>query len=412
MKVISIDRSRARRVSAAVADEPALPALALKDECAPASERVMGVTRTDGNEAREFSRSRGARRGGVVLLLAATLAAGTGVALGAEQVERDDQARPAPSPAPAAAPAPEMPAEPARPAPPALPAMPSKPAAATQAERDRDAKLEDAKRRLEQAAAEVAALSSEIASKAMQNMGSAFAGGPRRSIIGVQIDAAEGGNGAKVRDISPGGAAEAAGIKVGDTIVAVNGTTIKGGAREVVRMLREVEPDTTVNVRVMRDGKPKDFKVTARRFDARTFVYSTAPDVDFDFDFDPSRLPFGPFGPSSAISGGLGGMELTALTPQLARYFGTDKGLLVVRAPKSEVYKLQDGDVILNIDGRVPSSGSHVTRILRSYSAGETLTMHIMRERKAVDLQITLPDESRVRRTRAARIATSIDDEL
>jgi C-terminal processing protease CtpA/Prc len=379
-----------------------------------------------------FNRNRACTTGALALV-AATLAAS---AFGAEQVERED---PAP-PATAASPAPEVPAQPARPA---TPAGSAKSGSATQAERDReqaerdrdraaqdrdraerdkdraaqdrdraerDRKLEEAKRRLEKAAAEVAALSSEIASQAMQNMGPAFMVGSRRSIIGVQIDPAEGGEGAKVREVSPGGAAEAAGIKVGDTIVAVNGTTIKGGAREVVRMLRQVDPDTTVNVRVLRDGKPRDFKVTARRFDAREFAYRTAPDVpDFDFDFDPSRLPFGPFG-SSAISGGLGGMELTALTPQLARYFGTDKGLLVVRAPKSDDYKLQDGDVILNIDGRVPASGSQVTRILRSYSAGETLTMHIMRDRKAVDLQITLPDEGRARRTRAARIVMDRDD--
>jgi S1-C subfamily serine protease len=77
-----------------------------------------------------------------------------------------------------------------------------------------------------------------------------------------------------------------------------------------------------------------------------------------------------------------------------------------VRAPKSDIYKLQDGDVILNIDGRVPTSGSQVTRILRSYQSGETLTLHIMRERKAMDLQITLPDErERARRTRAARVS-------
>ncbi len=365
-----------------------------------------------------FNRNR-ARTTGAVALLAATLAAS---AFGAEQVERDDQAQPAP----AVPPAPEVSAQPA------LPAVPAQPGSnaqverdraraerdraqaernRTQAERARDAKLEEAKRRLEQAAAEVAALSSEIASQAMQNMGGVFASGPRRSIIGVQVDAADSGEGAKVREVSPGGAAEAAGIKVGDTIVAVNGTTVKGGAREVVRMLRQVEPDTSVNVRVLRDGKPKDFKVTARRFDVRTYAYSTAPDIDFDFDFDPSRIWSGPFGPSS-ISGGFGGMELTALTPQLARYFGTDKGLLVVRAPKSDVYKLQDGDVILNIDGRVPSSGSQVTRILRSYSAGETLTMRIMRDRKAVDLQITLPDESRARHTRAARIAMDDNDDI
>jgi C-terminal processing protease CtpA/Prc len=273
------------------------------------------------------------------------------------------------------------------------------------AEHDRDARLEEAKRRLEQAAAEVAALSSEMAAKAMENIGSAFVAGPRRSIIGVQLEAAENGAGAKVREVSPGGAAEAAGIHVGDVIVAVNGKPVKEGSREVARLLRAVEPDTSVELRVMRDGKPKDIKVTARRFDARTFAFHPGPDADFDFDFDPSNLPFGPFG-SSSISGGLGGMELTALTPQLARYFGTDKGLLVVRAPKSDVYKLQDGDVILNIDGRVPASGSQVTRILRSYQGGETLTLHIMRERKAMDLQITLPDErERARRTRAARVS-------
>jgi S1-C subfamily serine protease len=269
----------------------------------------------------------------------------------------------------------------------------------TNAERDRDARLEDAKKRLEKAAAEVAALSSQIATDAMQS----FSVGPRRSIIGVQLEQAESGAGARVREVSPGGAAEAAGIKAGDVIVAVNGVTIKEGAREVVRTLRKVEPESVVKIRVLRDGKPKEFTVTARPFDSHAFAFRTEPDLDFNFDFDPSMLPFGPFGGPSAVSSGLAGMQLTSLTPQLAKYFGTDKGLLVLRAPKDDVYKLQDGDVILNIDGRVPTSGSHVTRILRSYQPGETLTMRIMRDHKPMELQITLPaSESRGRATRAA----------
>jgi S1-C subfamily serine protease len=322
-----------------------------------------------------------------VSLLAATLVAGT--VMGAEPVEREDAAIPTPAP-----PAPE-----AAPAPPASPMdRMQEDRDRTQAQRDRDARLEDAKRRLEKAAAEVAALSSEMANEAMQS----FSVGPRRSIIGVQIEQAESGSGARVREVSPGGAAEAAGMKVGDVIVAVNGVTIKDGAREVVRTLRKVEPESTVKIRVLRDGKPKEFVVTARPFDSHAFAFRTEPDFDFDFDFDPSMLPFGPFG-SSAVSGGLAGMQLTSLTPQLARYFGADKGLLVLRAPKDDVYKLQDGDVILNIDGRVPTSGSHVTRILRSYQPGETLTMRIMRDHKPMDLQITLPaPEHRGRRTRAA----------
>jgi membrane-associated protease RseP (regulator of RpoE activity) len=343
-----------------------------------------------------FDRHRG-RRAGVGLLLAATLAAGAGTALSAEQVERDDVARPAP----AAPPAVEAPATPVVPA---APAAPARPPENTQSERDRDARLEEAKRRLEAAAAEVAALSTEIASQAMQNIGSAFMGGPRRSIIGVQIETAESGAGARVKDVSPGGAAEAAGIRVGDVIVAVNGVEVKRGAREVVRTLREVEPDSTVKVRVMRDGKPRELTVTARPFDPQ-LAYRIDPnlDFDFDFDFDPSRGPFAGTGPS-AFRSGLDGMQITALTPQLARYFNTDKGLLVVRAPQNDIYKLQDGDVILNIDGRVPANGSHVTRILRSYQPGEQLTMRVMRDRKPLELQITLPDESRNRRTRGARI--------
>jgi hypothetical protein len=342
---------------------------------------VIPFNRQPAREA-QSPRATSFRNSGVVLLLAATLATGAGTAVAGGQVERDDVAKPAPPSPPAATAAP-------------VPPMPPPDAAKTQKDRDRDARLEDAKRRLEAAASEVAALSSEIATEVMQSF-STLPAGSRRAIIGVVVEPAEAGLGARVKDVSPGGAAEAAGIRVGDVIVAVNGTTVKEGAREVVRLLRKVEPESTVQVRVMRDGKPKDFKVTARRFEGRAYTY-TAPDFnfDFDFDFDPSHgVPMHGFTPG-AFRGPLGGMEVTTLTPQLARYFGADEGLLVLRAPKGDVYKLQDGDVILNIDGRIPSSGSHVARILRSYQPGETLTLRIMRDRKPIDLQVTLPENER-----------------
>lgn len=346
-----------------------------------------------GRAATDAPRAAGARKGSVVLLLTATLAAGS--ALAGQQVEReDDIAKPA-VPAPPAAPAQQVP-----PAPPVAKEK-NKSRSERDRDRDRDARLEDAKRRLEAAAAEVAALSSEIASQAMQNF-STFAGNPRRSIIGVVLEPPESGAGARVKDVSPGGAAEAAGVRAGDVIVAVNGTTVKEGAREVASMLRQVEPESTVQLRVMRDGKPKEIKVTARPFERHEWVYTTPPNFDFDFDFDFDRDRqrgwSGPFG------GTLAGMEVTTLTPQLARYFGADEGLLVLRAPKADLYKLQDGDVILKIDGRVPSSGSHVARILRSYQPGEKVTLHIMRDRRPQDLQITLPEDERTRRARSTRV--------
>ena len=44
-------------------------------------------------------------------------------------------------------------------------------------------------------------------------------------------------------------------------------------------------------------------------------------------------------------------MELATLTPHLGSYFGSDKGVLVVRAPANGALQLEDGDVILAIDG-------------------------------------------------------------
>ena len=53
--------------------------------------------------------------------------------------------------------------------------------------------------------------------------------------------------------------------------------------------------------------------------------------------------------------------------------------------------KLEDGDVILSIDGRAPESGSHATRILRSYQPGEKVKLRVQRDRKAIDLDSTAP---------------------
>jgi C-terminal processing protease CtpA/Prc len=322
-----------------------------------------------------LERGDAAARARVALVLAAALAAGSVQA--AENVERDDTAA----------------------------ARSDADAARAKAERDReaqkqhqekvelDAKLADAQKRLEKAASEVAQLSQQIATRVVENMNWSFPGMQRRTVIGVQLEpGTKPGDGAKVQDVSPGGPAEQAGIRAGDVVVAVNGTEVKGenAARDVVRLLRDVAPDTKVKVRVLRDGKPKDFDVTARPFDSRTFVYRTDPPPGFQprqpFDYTPW------YGPASLASD-LQGMECTTLTPQLGKYFGADQGVLIVRAPKnSETLKLQDGDVILNVDGRALSNGSQLTRILRSYQPGEKLVLRLMRDRKPIEMAVTVPE--------------------
>ena len=85
------------------------------------------------------------------------------------------------------------------------------------------------------------------------------------------------------------------------------------------------------------------------------------------------------------------GMEFATLSEQLGSYFGVKSGVLVVRAGSSQAFKLKDGDVILAIDGREPTSAQHAGRILRSYQAGEKLSIRIQRDRKAQNIEVTVP---------------------
>jgi multidrug efflux pump subunit AcrA (membrane-fusion protein) len=86
-----------------------------------------------------------------------------------------------------------------------------------------------------------------------------------------------------------------------------------------------------------------------------------------------------------------GTMELTTLTPGLGHYFGTDHGVLVVRAPTRGVLKLQDGDVILSIGGRVPADSSQAMRILTSYDPGDKIRLVILREHRRMDIMAIMP---------------------
>lgn len=248
-----------------------------------------------------------------------------------------------------------------------------------------EAQLDAAREKLEAAAREVAELSSQLGGPIVQRF-STFNGPFGRAIIGVQLDSLS-KDGARVLGVSPGGPAAEAGIRTGDVIVAINGKDVKGedAGRQVVKILRDVKPDSKVNVRVLRDGKTENIAVTVRQGPGF---------MDFDGARIPDDLPaLPPMNRLFMVQGPVSNMELATLTPQLGKYFGTDKGVLVVRAPPDGALKLEDGDVILAIDGREPTSGSHATRILGSYQPGEKVSLKIVRQHKTMDLQTTVPEQ-------------------
>jgi predicted metalloprotease with PDZ domain len=251
---------------------------------------------------------------------------------------------------------------------------------------DVEAQLKEARQKLEDAAHEVAELSTRLGRPLVDHL-MMMGEGPSHAVIGVQLDAKDSKDGAHVRDVSPGGPAAEAGIRAGDVIVSVNGADVKVDhpSAEVARLMRSVEPNSKVKIRVLRDGKPVDFAVTTRPIENPLAMPGMPPHPG---------MPFEGFGPGipGGMHGSVAGMELATLTPQLGAYFGADKGVLVVRAPRNAAFNLQDGDVILAIDGREPTSGSHATRILASYQAGEKVKLQLMRQRKKMNVEAIVPE--------------------
>ena len=256
-------------------------------------------------------------------------------------------------------------------------------------------KLEDARRRLDIAAREVAELSMSMSEHTMPAMRQIRGFDPSRAMLGINLgprgeDLSEG---VTIVSVSPGGGAESAGLKAGDVLLAIGDKQLKRdgdmSARDVLmKEMGDVKPGEKVQLRYRRDKKVATATVAAQGPD-RLFAMPFAVRGKFG---TAAGFPMPGLAAMRAV-GVFGSAELVPLTPKLGQYFGTEKGLLVVRAPADNRLKLEDGDVIVDIDGRTPSSPSHAFRILGSYQAGEKLTLNVLRQKKKVSFDITIPDE-------------------
>lgn len=254
--------------------------------------------------------------------------------------------------------------------------------------------LEEARERLDKAAREVAELSGKLGAHARHDI-RILEGGPRRAVLGIQIDDDPGKQGARVLSVSPGGPAAEAGLRDRDLIIALDGDALPGdGAdRALVERMRKVKPEQKVKVRVLRDGKKQDYVLVARPISEDRFFRMAVPEMGGTALR--SGMPAGP-GPFMQEfrfwPGEFEGLELASITPKLGAYFGVNEGVLVVSAPKDGGFKLEDGDVLQAIDGRKPGDGPHALRILRSYRTGEKLNLTVLRQRKPVSLSVTMPE--------------------
>jgi serine protease Do len=171
-------------------------------------------------------------------------------------------------------------------------------------------------------------------------------------------------SGALVGDVTPGGAADKAGIKSGDVIVEYNGKKITD-SRHLKLEVARTQPGQSVSVQVLRDGSTKNLEVTTGDMPGAEKVAKAEPTGHED-------------------NGTLNGVTVTDLDHNARQQFNVPenvRGAVITEVePESAAAEagLKPGDVVQEINRKAVKSADEAVR-LTEHPADKTTLLRIWR---------------------------------
>lgn len=276
--------------------------------------------------------------------------------------------------------------------------------------------LQLAREELERAARRVAELSGEMKRVMERRL-------ERRPVLGVVLSPDD-TRGVRLAAVTPGSAAADAGLRTGDRVVSLDGQAVAGTDAEqrlasVRDALSGLSVDRAVQVGYERDGKTARVDVTPRLSAPLAMFHGEGK--DFEFEFDHAQVRRAVEAAHAAVAPQIrqeiirlsepcegdgcrapmvweafrwSGLNLASVDPQLGRYFGTDRGVLVLSSGP-ELKGLQPGDVIRQVDGTPVASPREAMAALRGKAAGSEVEIDYLRDRREASARITVPDAAR-----------------
>ncbi len=201
-----------------------------------------------------------------------------------------------------------------------------------------------------------------------------------RGSIGIEFNAQENPaiarvygvqNGITISSVVAGSPAERAGLKVGDTIVSVDGKTVKNGD-ELVADIASRKPGSKVALGYYRNGKKDEAQVTVADR-AKLFASRLGEDEEGGPESSPRQSKFG--------------VTVRALTPEMADRLNVPSGQgVVVQDLKPGSFGddvgLTRGDVILEINKQKVNSVEDFDRIQSGLKSGQDVVF-LVRQRGA-----------------------------
>lgn len=276
-----------------------------------------------------------------------------------------------------------------------------------------EAQLAAAQKDLERAARRVAELNRKLGKDGVANVHVFERHAMRKPVIGVVL-APDAQGGVRIAGVTPDSGAAKAGLKAGDRITSVNGTQVLGANGDLRldnarKLLTGIDAGKAVRIGYVRAGKASTASVTPA-VDQDVFWVGTpgqdfprvqridvpgiAPDVREEVvrirtpkaDCKGEDCKF----PALATAFRWNGLNLASVDPKLGRYFGTDRGVLVLSAG-ADLATLQPGDVILEIDGNAVNSPREAMDALRGKEAEAMALVEYMRDRRTASTRIKTP---------------------
>ncbi|HEY8230461.1 MAG TPA: PDZ domain-containing protein [Rhodanobacteraceae bacterium] len=324
-------------------------------------------------------------------------------------------------------------------APPA--ASDSAPSAATDAAEEQMAQLQT---RMNALARQMAALSTKLGDEANASA-LHYLADSQRGMFGMAVMGTS--KGLRVDAVTPGGPAEQAGLKTGDTITRIDGKPVGTHGESALWHAQAGKP---IVLAVDRDGKLHELHVTPERLQPSDWQ-AIARQAQLAADRATAQVRSPEFqrkiqqsiedamksaeaaragamkgaeaaragadaartGAEAAREGAMAareaagrarerawialrsapwfGLNLAPLNPDLGSYFGTDRGALVLSRDDKQFPELQPGDVITAVGGQSVTRPEDATRALRDATKGKSVAVALRRHGKPVTLTMKVP---------------------